>query len=118
MGHYQSFRPDQAAQERRSPTVGYLQAHDLARLLDFLSLSQATYGESLTYHLAVALFYTCSRYTEIACLRWNDCLLDGSGRAVAVRIKGKGSQHRTLSVNPVLAELFGQWRTTKGSTGA
>ena len=93
------------------PPVGYLQAHDLARLLDFLSQSQATYGGSLTYHLAATLFYTCSRYSEIASLRWNDCLLDGSGRIVAVRIKGKGNQHRTLPVNPVLAELLGQWRT-------
>ena len=72
------------------PPVGYLQAHDLARLLDFLHQHQATYGESLTYHLAAALFYTCSRYAEIAHLRWNDCLLDGGGRIVALRIKGKG----------------------------
>ena len=93
------------------PPVGYLQAHDLARLLDFLNQQQATYGESLTYHLAAALFYTCSRYSEIAHLRWNDCLLDGSGRIVALRIKGKGSVHSTLPVNAVLSEVLGEWRT-------
>ena len=93
------------------PPVGYLQAHDLARLLDSLHQHQATYGESLTYHLAAALFYTCSRYSEIAHLRWNDCLLDGSGRIVALRIKGKGSVHFTLPVNAVLAGLLSDWRT-------
>ena len=93
------------------PPVGYLQAHDLARLLDFLGQQQATYGESLTYHLAAALFYTCSRYSEIAHLRWNDCLLDGRGRIVALRIKGKGSVHSTLPVNAVLSGLLGEWRT-------
>ncbi len=93
------------------PPVGYLQAHDLARLLDFLSQQQAIYGESLTYHLAAALFYTCSRYSEIANLRWNDCLLDGNGRIVALRIKGKGSVHSTLPVNAVLSGLLGEWRT-------
>ncbi len=90
------------------PPVGYLQAHDLARLLDFLSQQQATYGESLTYHLAAALFYTCSRYSEIAHLRWNDCLLDGSGRIVALRIKGKGSVHATLPVNAILSRSAGR----------
>ena len=94
-----------------SPPVGYLQAHDLARLLDSLHQHQATYGESLTYHLAAALFYTCSRYSEIAHLRWNDCLLDGGGRIVALRIKGKGSVHSTLPVNAVLAGLLSDWRT-------
>ena len=93
------------------PPVGYLQAHDLARLLDFLNQQQATYGESLTYHLAAALFYTCSRYSEIAHLRWNDCLLDGGGRIVALRIKGKGSVHSTLPVNAVLSEVLGEWRS-------
>ena len=84
----------------------------MARLLDFLGQQQATYGESLTYHLAAALFYTCSRYSEIAHLRWNDCLLDGSGRIVALRIKGKGSVHSTLPVNAVLSlNVLGEWRT-------
>ena len=93
------------------PPVGYLQAHDLARLLDSLGQQQAIYGESLTYHLAAALFYTCSRYSEIANLRWSDCLLDGNGRIVALRIKGKGSVHSTLPVNAVLSGLLGEWRT-------
>ena len=93
------------------PPIGYLQAHDVARLLGFLGQQQATYGESLTYHLASTLFYTCSRYAEIGNLRWSDCLLDGSGRIVALRIKGKGSVHSTLPVNPILSELLGEWRT-------
>ena len=108
VGSAEPFCQDQAAQERQPPPVGYLQAHDLARLLDFLNQQQATYGESLTYHLAAALFYTCSRYSEIANLRWNDCLLDGSGRMVALRIKGKGSVHSTLPVNAILSEVFGR----------
>ena len=87
-----------------------MQAHDLARLLEFLNQQQATYGESLTYHLAAALFYTCSRYAEIAHLRWNDCLLDGNDRIVALRIKGKGSGHATLPVNAILADVLGEWR--------
>ena len=77
----------------------------------FLNQQQATYGESLTYHLAAALFYTCSRYSEIAHLRWNDCLLDGGGRIVALRIKGKGSVHATLPVNAILSGVLGEWRT-------
>ena len=93
------------------PPVGYLQAHDLARLLDFLSQRQATYGESLTFHLAAALFYTCSRFTEIASLRWGDCLLNGAGQITGLRIKAKGGTHHTLPVNAVLAELLGAWRT-------
>ncbi len=93
------------------PLVGYLQAHDLARLLDFLSQRQATYGECLTFHLAAALFYTCSRFTEIASLRWNDCLLGGAGRIMGLRIKAKGGAHHTLPVNAVLAQLLDNWRT-------
>ncbi len=93
------------------PLVGYLQAHDLARLLDFLSQRQATYGECLTFHLAASLFYTCSRFTEIASLRWNDCLLNGAGQITGLRIKAKGGAHHTLPVNAVLAELLGHWRT-------
>ncbi len=93
------------------PPVGYLQAHDLARLLDFLDGQQATYGECLTYHLAAALFYTCSRFTEIASVRWSDCLLNGAGQIVGLRIKAKGGAHHTLPINAVLCELLGNWRT-------
>ena len=93
------------------PPVGYLQAHDLARLLDFLGQRQATYGESLTFHLAAALFYTCSRFNEIVSLRWGDCLLNGAGQITGLRIKAKGGAHHTLPVNAVLAELLGNWRT-------
>lgn len=93
------------------PPVGYLQAHDLARLLGFLGQQQATYGECLTFHLAAALFYTCSRFTEIASLRWSDCLLSGAGQITGLRIKSKGGVHHTLPVNAVLAELLGNWRT-------
>ena len=93
------------------PPVGYLQAHDLARLLDFLNGQQATYGECLTYHLAAALFYTCSRFTEIASVRWSDCLLNGAGQIVGLRIKAKGGAHHTLPVNTILCELLGNWRT-------
>lgn len=92
------------------PPVGYLQAHDIARLLDGLRQVQGTYGSSLTYYLANALFYTCSRYSEIARLRWSDCLLDGGGRIVALRIKGKGSRYQSLPVNGPLANLLAEWR--------
>ena len=96
-----------------------MQAHDLARLLDFLNQQQATYGESLTYHLAAALFYTCSRYAEIANLRWNDCLLDGSGRIVALRIKGKGSVHSTLPGQlPSSRKCWASGARSRSSTGA
>ena len=93
------------------PPADFLQAHDLARLLGHLGDRQATYGESLTFHLANALFFTGARFSEIANLRWGDCLLDPGGRPVAVRIRGKGGGHYNLPVIASLSELLGRWRT-------
>ncbi len=93
------------------PPADFLQAHDLARLLGYLGDRQATYGESLTFHLANALFFTGARFSEIANLRWNDCLLDPAGRPVALRIRGKGGGHYNLPVTSNLGELLVQWRT-------
>ncbi len=93
------------------PPADFLQAHDLARLLGHLGDRQATYGESLSFHLANALFFTGARFSEIANLRWSDCLLDPVGRPVAVRIRGKGGGHYNLPVTGTLGELLTQWRT-------
>ena len=93
------------------PPADFLQAHDLARLLGHLGDRQATYGESLSFHLANALFFTGARFSEIANLRWGDCLLDPVGRPVAVRIRGKGGGHYNLPVTGNLGELLTQWRT-------
>ena len=93
------------------PPVSFLQAHDLSRLLGHLGDRQATYGESLTFHLANTLFFTCARFSEIANLRWNDCLLDPAGHPVALRIRGKGGGHYNLPVNATLAGLLVHWRT-------
>ena len=93
------------------PPADFLQAHDLARLLGHLGDRQATYGESLAFHLANTLFFTGARFSEIANLRWNDCLLDPVGRPVALRVRGKGGGHYNLPVTGTLGELLMQWRT-------
>ena len=94
------------------PPIGYLPAHDLARLLDFLQQRQATYGASLTSHLAAALFFTGARYAEMAALRWRDCVREeGGGRIVALRLPDKGRAPAALPVSAILAEVLSEWRT-------
>ena len=105
---FKRIKPPRAG---KLPPVAYLQAHDLARLLDHLGQRRATYGECLSFYLAAALFYTCARFSEMATMRWNDCLLDAGGRPVALRIRGKGGVHQNLPVNAALSELLAEWKT-------
>jgi integrase/recombinase XerD len=104
------FERIKAPKPGNPPPTGYLPAHDLARLLECLRRNQGVYGASLTYFLASTLFYTCSRYNEIARLRWTDCQLDGSGRPAGLRIKAKGGANLTLPVNAALGALLLDWR--------
>lgn len=105
---FKRIRPPKAG---KLPPVAYLQAHDLARLLDYLGQRRATYGEAVSFYLAAALAYTCGRYAEIAHLRWHDCVRDAGSRPVALRIRGKGGVHQNLPVNAALSELLVEWKT-------
>ena len=99
---------------RPSPSPGgSLPAHDLARLLHRLDQRQATYGESLTCHLAAALFHTRARFSEIARLRWRDCLRDAAGRIEALRIPRTRNEGDpvTLPVEAALSGRLDEWRS-------
>ena len=94
------------------PPPQCLSAHDLARLLQHLSDRETGYGEALTSHLAIALFHTCARYSELARLRWSDCLLAASDRIVGLRLPGPGKhgESAVVPVSAVLAATLAEWR--------
>ena len=94
------------------PPPQCLSPHDLSRLLQHLSDHQSTYGESLTSHLANALFHTCARYSELARLRWSDCLPATSGRIMGLRLPGPGKRGEpaVVPVSAVLAAALAAWR--------
>lgn len=57
--------------------------------------------------LAVLIgLYTGMRRAEIARIRWDDLLVDETGRLVLIRVFGKGDVEDTVPVHPVLADVF------------
>jgi integrase/recombinase XerC len=96
------FRPE-------AVEIRYLDAAAVAKVLLHLRDDGADYFSKLTSHLAEALFFTATRFSEWAKINNSKLIRNGEGVVTGVRLKVKGGKYRDMPVLPRLGESLQEW---------
>lgn len=88
--------------------IRYLLAHQVAALLGTMG-SEATYYGTMAHTIAVTMFFTASRFAEIAGLDRGEVQMSAAGEPMAVRVRQKGGRHRDKPLPGTAAETLAGW---------
>jgi site-specific recombinase XerD len=87
----------------------YHTASQLGQLLRELREDRGSYFGHLTYHLAIALFYTGCRFHEWARLTMERLVREPGGVIIAARLQVKGGSFRDLPLTKELSDSLEEW---------
>jgi hypothetical protein len=89
--------------------VGISPSSQLGQLLRELREERRSYFGHLTYHLAVALFFTGCRFHEWARLTFDRLVYEPGGVIIAARLQLKGGSFRDLPLTKELSDSLEEW---------
>ena len=87
----------------------YHTSSQLGQLLRELREERRSYFGHLTYHLAVALFFTGCRFHEWARLTFDRLVHEPGGVIIAARLQLKGGSFRDLPLTKELSDSLEEW---------
>ena len=99
-----NFAPEKIA-------LRYHTASQSGQLLRELREDSGSYFGHLTYHLAIALFYTGCRFHEWAWLTMERLVREPGGVIIVARLQVKGGSFHDLPLTKELADSLEQWST-------
>jgi site-specific recombinase XerD len=94
---------------RKNIELRYHTASQLGHLLRELREDRRSYFGHLTYHLAIALFFTGCRFHEWARLTTGRLVRDRSGVLSVARLRVKGGYFRDLPLTKELSDSLQEW---------
>jgi site-specific recombinase XerD len=100
---------------RKNIELRYHTASQLGHLLRELREDRRSYFGHLTYHLAVALFFTGCRFHEWARLTTDRLVREQSGVLIVARLQVKGGCFRDLPLTKQLSDSLEEWFGFMGS---